>query len=85
MRRFFLPRKILMGRPRKTTIIQQLAQEAVAQKAAKVSPQKGVRQVKMRPIKLFEILITHEDYTFESRLFDETGIEYVAKKKGGEK
>ena len=75
-----------MGRPRKQPIIQLLAHEAVAQqRAAKVSPQKGVRQVKMRPIKLFEILITHEDYAFESRLFDEAGTEYVAKKKGGEK
>lgn len=74
-----------MGRHKKPqTILQELAKEAVAER--KTAP-RGRRQIKLRPVKLFEVLITHEDYTFESRLFNEDGQEFVAKStlKGGDK
>ena len=68
-----------MGRPRKHPIvtIKTLAKEAVERQKLRK------KEVKLRPLRIFEVFITHENYSITSHLFDESGVEYV--KRGGEK
>ena len=86
--KIFLPRKTIMGRPRKELLTQTTTkgQARLLTEVIRNPAKQYTRTIKVKPIRFFEILLTNSDYTFESHVFDENGVEFIEKlKKGGEK